>query len=497
MASGGSPSIDPRTPVLVGVGQHLNRDQPGLEPVELMAEAVRLAVEDSGVPGAATAVDTVAVVPTFSWRYRDPGRLVAERIGARGARTWYATVGGNTPQLLVNRMASAIREGSVDLGVVCGGEASRSRRAAKAAGEDYTWTRQGEDVTADWLDETPFVMSHPAEVAKGIVMPTQVYPLFETALWHDSGRTLDEHLLHVGELWAGFSRVAAKNPYAWRQEEYTAAEITTPAPDNRLVGFPYTKRMVSNPDVDMAAAMVMCSYGRARELGVAADRIVFLHSGTDGVDRSVSERPDHVSSAAIRVAGARALELAGVTVDEVEHLDVYSCFPSAVQVAVRELGVPEGRQLTVYGGLSFAGGPWNNPVGHAIASMVEVLRADPGSRGLVTANGGHIDKHSFGVYSTEPPAEGFRWEKPQDRIDATTDPVTVEADHVGSATVESWTVMHDRDGVPERAHASCRTPSGGRTWAVSDDADVMAWLMGDDRGGVEVTLGEGGVLHLA
>lgn len=489
-------SIDPRTPVLVGVGQHLNRDEPGREPVDLMVEAVRLAVEDTGANGVLPAVDTIAVVPTFSWRYRDPGRLVAERSGAGEVRTWYATVGGNTPQLLVNRMALAIGEGTVEVGIVCGGEASRSRRRAKASGQDVAWTRQGEDVAPDWLDETPFVMSHPAEVARGIVMPTQVYPLFETALWHDSGRTLEEHLRHVGELWAGFSRVAAKNPHAWIQEEYTAAEITTPSAENRLVGFPYTKRMVSNPDVDMSSALVMCSYGRARELRVPADRLVFLHAGTDGVDRTVSERPDHVSSAAIRIAGARALELAGVRVDEVEHLDLYSCFPSAVQVAMRELGVAADRQLTVYGGLSFAGGPWNNPVGHAIASMVDVLRADPGSRGLVTANGGHIDKHAFGVYSTEPPAAGYRWEKPQDEIDSATEPVPVEADHVGAATIESWTVMHDRDGRPERAHAACRTPEGARTWAVSDDPDVLAALLAGDPIGTPVTIGDGGTLHL-
>src|SRR5690606_31422716 len=263
----------------------------------------------------------------------------------------------------------------------------------------------------------------------------------------------------------------------------------------RLVGFPYTKRMVSNPDVDMSSALVMCSYGRARELGVPADRLVFLHAGTDGVDRTVSERPDHVSSAAIRIAGARALELAGVRVDEVEHLDLYSCFPSAVQVAMRELGVAADRQLTVYGGLSFAGGPWNNPVGHAIASMVDVLRADPGSRGLVTANGGHVDKHSFGVYSTTPPANGFRHDRPQDRIDEVAGVESV-VDAEGPATIETWTVMFDREATPERAHAAVRLPDGRRTWAVTADPDAMQAMVGNDMTGAAVTLGAENVMSL-
>lgn len=486
---------DPRTPVIIGVGQHLHRDGQAPEPVVLMVEALRRAETDTGVDGVLAAVDTVAVVPTFSWRYRDPGRLVAERVGASDARTWYANVGGNTPQMLVNRLAAAIRDGDADLGLVCGGESGRTRRRARAAGEDTGWSRQGDSVEPDWMDDSPFLMAHPAEVAQRIVMPTQVYPLFENALWHRSGRSLDEHLRAVGELWAGYSRVAAANPYAWSREELTAAEITTPGEHNRMVGSPYTKRMVSNPAVDMSSGLVMCSYERARALGVDPQRCVYVVAGTDGVDRSVSERPDLTRSAAIRVAGARALELAGTTIDDVAHLDVYSCFPSAVQIALGELSIPWDRQLTVYGGLPFAGGPWNNPVGHAIASMVDVLRADPGSTGLVTANGGHVDKHAFGVYSTAAPSDGFRWEKPQDRIDAETTALEVDADHRGTAVVEAWTVMHDRDGVPERAHAACRTPSGARTWAVSEDAEVMKRFLVEDVAGTAVEVGEGGVLR--
>lgn len=485
---------DPRTPVVVGVGQFLNRDEPGREPVDLMCEALGRAEADAGASGVLAEVDTVAVVPTFSWRYSDPGRIVAERIGAPKASTWYASVGGNTPQMFVNRVARMVLDGEVDLAVVCGGEASRSRRLAKAAGGDAGWDRQT-DVTPDWTDDAPFLMGHPAEAARGVVMPTQVYPLFENALWHRSGRPLAEHLAAVGALWAGFSRVAAANPYAWGQESFTPGQITTPAPDNRMVGFPYTKRMVSNPDVDMASGLVMCSYERARELGVDPERIVFVHSGSDGTDRRLSERPDFVSSAAIRIAGRAALDLAGTTIDAVEHLDVYSCFPSAVQIALSELSIAAERQLTVYGGLSFAGGPWNNPVGHAICSMVDVLRGDPGSTGLVTANGGHVDKHSFGVYSTEPPGSGrFAWVRPQNEIDAATEAVPVAQDHRGPAAIETWTVMHGRDGEPERAHAACRTRSGERTWAVTDDPGVMAHLESVDATGMEVEIGDDGRL---
>jgi acetyl-CoA C-acetyltransferase len=477
-------SIDPRTPVIVGVGQHLQRTDRGeepLEPVDLMELALRAAADDAGsgdLPGLA---QVVAVVPVISWGYRDPGRLLADRLGS-SATTWYPAMGGNTPQMLVNRLCRSIAEGQADVGVVVGGESYRSRMAAKRADEQLDWTRQSDDVRADWNEDGRFSFGHPAELALGIAMPTQAYPVFETALWHDSGRSLEEHLRAIGELWAGFARVAADNPYAWRREAPSAEELTTPSAENRLVGFPYTKRMVANPDVDMAAGCIVCSVDRARALGIDEDRWVFPHAGTDGVDRVMSERVDLVSSPAIGVAGNRALELAGVTVEEVDHVDLYSCFPSAVQLACRELGIDPGRQLTVYGGLPFAGGPWNNPVSHAIATMVRVLREDPGSTGLVTANGGNVDKHAFGVYSTAPPADGFRWEHPQEQIDAAGRRSVLET-HDGPCSVEGWTVVHERDGSRSRAHAACLTPGGDRVWGVSHDPDLMELLETTDVGG--------------
>ncbi len=491
-------AVDPRTPVIIGVGQFLDREaDPArpMEPTDLMAEALRAAEHDAGTPGALADADVVAVVPTVSWRYRDPGALVAASMGATDARTWYAALGGNTPQMLVNRLASDIAAGRADLGAVVGGEAYRRRVAAKRAGTQLPWTRQADDVEATWHEGDSFVLGHPAEMARGIFLPTQSYPLFESALWHASGRTLDQHLAAVGELWAGFSRVAATNPHAWRRDAYTASQITTPTPDNRMVGFPYTKRMVSNPDVDMAAGCIVCSVERAGSLGVPRDRWVFPHAGTDGRDPLMSERAGFTSSAAIGVAGNRALELAGVGIDDVAHLDVYSCFPSAVQLALRELGIDPGRQLTVYGGLCFAGGPWNNPVGHAIASMVGVLRDDPGSRGLVTANGGNVEKHAFGVYSTEPPDGGFRWERPQDEIDAVGGREVSET-YEGPVTLEAWTVMHERDGSMSRGHASCLTPDGVRVWGVTDDADTMKRFESEDMVGAPGTIGPEGALDV-
>ena len=496
-------SIDPRTPVIVGVGQFLNRVDRGaaaMEPTALMLETLRLAEADAGAPLAAHA-GVVATVPLISWRYRDPARIVADAVGATGAQTWYPSMGGNTPGMLLNRLAGHIAAGELEVGLLTGGEAWSTRTHVKRSGQHLDWAKQDEGVAPDWGSDDKFVMGHPAELARAIVAPIQAYPMFETALMHTAlaespGLGIDGHLQTVGEMWALFSRVAADNPNAWRRESFTAAEILTATADNRYVGWPYTKRMVSNPDCDMATAIIVCSAGRAEAAGIPRDRWVFVHAGTDSKDRVMSERLAFDASPSIGTAGRRALDLAGVGLDDVAHLDVYSCFPSAVQLFCREFDLDLlDRQLTVYGGLCFAGGPWNNPVGHALATMVDVLRADAGALGFVTGNGGNVDKHSFTVLGTEPPAAGYRHERPQAEIDAQPGRVVLDA-HEGAVTVEAWSVMHDRANQPERFHAACLTPGGDRVWAITHDPDVMAAAVSTDLGGAPATIDAEGHLYL-
>src|SRR5439155_27112090 len=173
-----------------------------------------------------------------------------------------------------------------------------------------------------------------------------------------------------------FNKVAVANPYAWFRTPMTAAEIREATPDNRMVGFPYTKAMNSNWDLDQAAALVICSAGAAEACGVPRDRTVFLHAGTDAHDTPlVSNRDNLWSSPAIAAAGRKLFELAGAGVDDLAHADLYSCFPSAVQISANALGLSQGRPLTVTGGLTFAGGPLNNYVTHSIATMTGLLRS--------------------------------------------------------------------------------------------------------------------------
>jgi acetyl-CoA C-acetyltransferase len=267
-----------------------------------------------------------------------------------------------------------------------------------------------------------------------------------------------------------------------------------------MIGLPYPKSMNSNNDVDMAAALIMCSARWASDHGIARDRWVFPQAGTDCREHVyASHRWAIAGTPAVRRGGELVLALAETGLDDIALIDLYSCFPSAVQVGATSLGLPldGSRQLTRTGGLSFAGGPWNNYVMHAIATIVGELRDRPGERALVWANGGFLTKHAFGVYGADPPAHGFRHASPQDEIDALPKrDLATGDDAAGAATIEGYTVMHDRDGQPEMAIASCLRDDGRRAWGVSRHQSVTGALVDGEWVGAPVELDADGTLHV-
>lgn len=488
--------VDPRTPVLIGYGQvNQRQSSPDTEPVDLMAAAAREAADERVL----AAIDSIRVVNLLSARYRDPGLLLGQRIGADRPATRYSGVGGNVPQTLVNQACLDIQHGRAEVVLVAGAETWRTRMQLRAEGRKLGWTHQDESVPIAEGGDEHVPMAGPAEQRIALDRPAYVYPMFEQALRISTGESIDEHRRRIGELWARFNAVAVDNPHAWIRKRLAAEEIWRPSPANRMISWPYTKLMNSNNMVDQGAALVLTSAQAATRLQIPAERWVYPYAGTDAHDTyAISERAELHRSPAIRIGGERALTLAGLNVDDVDYVDLYSCFPSAVQIAAAELGLPvddPSRPLTVTGGLTFAGGPWSNYVTHSIATMAELLVANPGRRGLITANGGYLTKHSFGVYGTEPPSSEFRWEDVQCEVDR--EPIrqaVVEWGGVG--TVESWTTPFDRDGRPEKAFLAVRTPDESRTLALIADAASAEATVCDDIAGAKVEVRADGTARL-
>jgi len=484
------------TPILVGCGDVTDMAtaiEDGRSPFDLIAEAGRRALADTSAPGFASAIDTVAMLRLFSdtsHRFAtklgtssNPPKSVAARLGIKAARHIYTWNGGNMPQYLVNQFAEAIARGEMRAAIVVGGEAMRTQHGVERSKLEVNWSEEpgGEpeligEPRRGWSDH---------EDRHNMRAAITMYPLFENAIRGARGRTVPEHLRAMGRLFAGFAAVAAGNPLATRRQGYSADELATVDADNRWIGFPYPRLMNSNAFIDQAAALVMTSVGTARELGIPEEKWVYLHGCADGHDHwYVSDRIDLKSSPAIRAGSRRAFAMADRSISDMRFLDLYSCFPSAVEIGCQEIGIAEddSRGLTVTGGLPYFGGPGNNYVTHSICEMMRRLRGAPGSFGLVTANGNYVTKHSFGVYSTTPCEGRWRRESPgalQGELDALPKAPFTEVPS-GRARIETYTVMHGKSA-PEFAVVFGRLDASGERFVANTPADTTTLIDLRDR----------------
>jgi acetyl-CoA C-acetyltransferase len=425
-----------------------------------------------------------------SWSYDDPPGRLAERLGIQPRHRLYSGIGGTTPQLLLQTVSDAIARGDLDLAVLTGAEALETRRQLKKAGDKPNWSFR-DPQRKPFPFEAPF---HPAEVAHGVFPAWLTFPLWDIARRahrHTPPATYREQL---GQLMAPMTEVAAANEHAWFRQPRTPEELVTATPANRMVGYPYTKYTVSVMDVDMAAAVIVASHAKADQLGVPADRRVYLRGSRYATDPVyVAEHPQMWASPAMTTAAAEAMRQAATGIDEVAHLDLYSCFGSSINLALDALGLDadDPRGVTVTGGLPFAGGAGSNYMMHSLATMAEVLRNDPGSLGLVSGVGMHMTKHIFGVYSTAPPA------RPLAPSTAASAPVTVPITDVPITDVPitdvvesapSATVAHGRDGQPEWGLVIGDLPDGSRCYGRVDDKDLLLHMEDNEWVGRTVRL---------
>ena len=474
--------LDPRTPVVVGVGQLVQRRPDPTdprEPVALSVEALRRAAADSGAAVDLLArADLVYAVPSASWTYADQAGRVAELVGATGAGTVQSSpYGGDGAQLVVNDAAQQVVDGVADVVLLTGAEAGAT--VAALPGEP-PWAR-AEDGAPDRVIGVDRPANNEAETAVGLGAPIYAYALVESALRGRAGTSVDEHRGLLGRLWSRLSQVAAGNPFAWDPTARTPEEISEPAASNRWVSDPYTKLMCANLQVDLATGIVLMSAAAAQAAGVRQEKWVFVHAGASATDEwFLSERADLASSPAIAAAGAAVLDHAGLAIEDVDLVDLYSCFPAAVQLGAQALGLPlddPTRPLSVTGGLTFGGGPGNNYGSHAIATLVPLLRAAPEQVGLSTSLGWYATKHAIGIYSATPPARAYAhltpvFERPAPRPVGT----TLET----SGVVEALTRPFRRDGEAEAAILSVLTDDGHRVLLRVEDAPTLDLLATTD-----------------
>ena len=478
--------MDPeRIPVIVGVGQAVNRPKTMeeiREPVDLIEASVRRAAEDGRAEGALSEIDMLGVVNILSWTYADPPARVAERIGAQPGIQWYTGVGACAPQWLLGQAADKIAQGEVKVALVCGAEAYASRSTARKCGEAPPWRR--EPGTLDLVGDTRHP-STPIEERHGLIVPSDIYALFENALRYEKGQSLKEHRQEIAGLCADMGRVAAKNPYAWFRGERNADDFSTISARNRMVAFPYTKLMCSMISVDQSSAVLVMSLAEAGRRKIPEEKYVYPVGFGEACDLwYVTHRRNLYDSPCAKTAVELALAQAGTPLNEVDFLDLYSCFPCVPRIVRDSLGIEptDPRPLTVTGGMSNFGGPGNNYSLHAVCRMAEILREQQGKTGLVQSVSWFLSKHAVGVFRGGPRPEAW---KRVDKVpffrelEALKAPEIIEAPE-GEATVETYTAGY-QGGEPAYGFVIGRTPGGARFLArVEDDPDTLAAMTTDE-----------------
>ncbi|MEM6474805.1 MAG: acetyl-CoA acetyltransferase [Pseudomonadota bacterium] len=410
--------IADNTPVIIGVGQYSERvDQPGYEALsymDLAGRALAAAIDDASATGdAAGAIDTICAIRQFEISYpnssppfgcsNNPPRSIGKRVGADPRRAILEVVGGQGNQKMVGELAGDIALGESEVAVVVGAEAMSTVRRLLQGGAKPDW---GEDIEGQLEDRGLGLerYAEPGVIEHFGMRPIEGYALNENARRARLGLSLDQYRLKIGELFAPFSRVAARNPHAAAPVERTPEELAEITERNRLIAQPYARLTVSRDQVNQAAAVIIASAGKARELGVPEAKWVHIHAVSAAQELPTVQRPDHARSEAAERSLDIALGRAGKFAENISYFDFYSCFAVPVFNAIEHLLIEpdDPRGLTLTGGLPFFGAPGNNYSTHAIAEAVQRVREDRGSYALVGANGGVMGKYATGIYSTQP-----------------------------------------------------------------------------------------------
>ena len=494
------------TPIIVGGGQytqHLAPDaQPPFEsPMDLASAAARAALADAGIPDHAKDLDTIAVIRLFSdspgaWHCpfggsNNPPESVAQRIGASPNHRLYSNTGGNQPLVVLREMLQGIARGEKNLVLLTGAEAIASERFAQRNGLEDDWS-EAFDVPMD-SREYPGRFACKEELASGMFLPVHYYALIENRQAHQLGHDPAQHRRYMAEMLAPFSKVAAANPYAQIAQVRSVEDlVNTGANKNYLISLPYSRLLVAQDAVNQGAAVIATSVGRARELGIDPSHWIFVQGYAEGAETYLSGRADPARSEVMRKVLTNTLARAETSASDMDLIDIYSCFPCAVEAACDALNLPRdgSRPPTVTGGLPFFGGPGNNYSMHALAEMTVRLRGGT-ERALVTANGGVLHKHAAMVLANAPAADGVApmdWADDDEApvLDAEDPAVAMSADPTGGHIL-TYTVIKNRKGA-DTAVVMGETETGERFVAYSEDPAVSDPMESESPIGRAVTL---------
>ena len=483
--------IDPNTPILVGAGlvqQKMEDPRKAREPIELMIEAVVRSGEDAGAAGLLKRLEDI-YVPVGRWRYRNPGKLIADGIGAVNARS-VSALPGISQQTMLSQACSAIASGERSAALVVGGEAGHRMLQAAIQGVDIEDTISTE--LADVVMKPHEEMQPDHEVESGLGhMPVGYYAIIDSAFRYAKGQGIERRRDELAERYSRFSEIARDNPQGWSDESHPAGFIRNHSSTNSMLAFPYTKLHSSSWNVDQASALLFCSVAEAGKLGIPMEKWVFPQVFTEANHMvNLTARDELHRCPGAELAGRAAFEAADMSPQDLDFLELYTCFPIAQDIYAAESGISPDLDWSFTGAMPFAGGPFNSFVLHATGQLAGRLRSRKGSTGMVTAASGVLTKQGFAIWGSEPAPRGHQFIDVTEKVARTAKTREIEVHASSEGVVAGYTVMYRRKR-PHRGIVVADLPDGKRSVAFTDDPDAIAEMEVEEVCGRTIQAREG------
>ena len=430
-----------KTPVVIGISsiQQKGSFEQLDEALILMEKATQKAIVDSTNPKITDYIDQIQV-PKGYWKYRDPGKWIAERNNIQSAVTSVTKI-GVLQQNLINSACDDIAQGKIRASLIVGGEARYKKILALKENKEFIETEL--NINPDFYVKAADELQTKDEQDELGLMAVGYYAILETAYRKKNGLSLQEHKDKISNMYADFSKVAANNPDGWIDSMKSAEDIKQVSKENPLQALPYNKLHCTSWNVNQASAMILCSEDLADKLGIPKNKRVYpLASSETNHMIAPIQRPELSESIGLDLAASFIKNICDKHKIQPNIYDLYSCFPVAVQMFADSLNLGSEDVKTVTGGMPFAGGPLNNYMIHSTVKIISEIRNNHSNIGLVTGVSGMMTKQAFALWAKEPLIQ-FISKDVTEEAALIEHPVEMSTQTNGMAIVLGYTIFKD------------------------------------------------------
>jgi len=416
------------------------------EALLLMDHAVKAALSDSGNKLVKDYIDEIRIPKGF-WRYRDPGKWIAKNNDFKSIPTTYVTKIGVLQQNLINDACLKIENGEIKASIILGGEARYKQLRSVIEKKEYSETKLDEN--PDFYIKAKEDLYGDEELAELGAMAVGYYAAMETAIRKNDGEKINDHQNNIASMYEEFSKIASNNKDGWIDNPYSKEEILDSSKKNKMLAYPYNKLHCTSWNVNQSAALIICSEELANKLKIDKNKRVYpITSSENNHMIAVQQRPKLFDSLGMKYAAnsiSKTIDRLDITLDA---YDLYSCFPAAIKMFSKSLGLDNEISKTITGSMAYAGGPLNSFVLHSTVKMIQKIRTSELSHGLVTGVSGMMTKQSFCVWGKKY-QERFIFNDVTDQAKLNEIPIELSSITEGEGEIIGYTIIEASETAPK------------------------------------------------